>query len=249
MGTVIAVISGKGGTGKTTTVGAVSSCLASRGYKTLCIDCDIGLKNLDLVLGMTDIAFTDFNDVLEGNATLEEAAVEHTQIKNLFLLSAPSNISADEISIEHMKKLVAEAKKNFDYCFIDAPAGIGSGFRLASSTGADMAVVVTTGDASSLRDGQRVTAELAKTEISEIRLIVNRLKPNLLKQTRATIDDMIDVVGAQLIGIVTENETVMLAANMEKPLILCKDNRAMQQFNRIARRLAGEKIPLGKIKE
>jgi len=172
-----------------------------------------------------------------------------TSADNLFFLSAPSNIGPEEIDREKMEELVSEVREKYDYCFIDAPAGLGAGFRLAACTGADMAIVVTTGDTSSLRDGQRVVAELGKAGVQEIRLIVNRLKPNLLKQAKATVDDIIDVVGAQLIGLVTENEMVMLAANKEVPLILCNTNRAMQQFNRISRRISGDYIPLGKVKE
>lgn len=247
MGTVIVVVSGKGGTGKTTTVGAVASCLASRGHRTLCIDCDVGLKNLDINLGMTGLSVMDFTDVLEGKAILSEAATEHPEIENLFFLSAPSNLSPEEIDIAKMAELIDTAREEYEYCFVDAPAGIGPGFRLAV-TGADMAIVVTGGDAPGLRDGQRTVSELRDRGIENVRLVINRVRPKFFKQLRSTLDDVIDTVGARLIGIVSENQKVMLAGSRETPLVLCDPNIAMRQLNRISFRIEGVDVPLGKIK-
>lgn len=247
MGTVIVVVSGKGGTGKTTTVGAVASCLASRGHRTLCIDCDVGLKNLDLNLGLTGISLVDFTDVFDGKIELSEAVTAHPEIENLYFLSAPTNISPEDIDTDKMAALANQAREEYEYTFIDAPAGIGPGFRLAVM-GADMAVVVATGDAPGLRDAQRTVAELRSRGIENVRLVINRLKPRFYKELRNTIDDVIDMVGARLIGVVSEEEDVMLAGSKETPLVLCDSNPAMRQLNRISFRIEGFDVPLGKIK-
>ncbi|MGE4484899.1 MAG: septum site-determining protein MinD [Oscillospiraceae bacterium] len=246
MGTAIVITSGKGGTGKTTSVGAIASCLAVLGHRTLCIDCDVGLKNLDLVLGLTDVSSTNFCDVIDGSVSLDDAVCAHPQIENLFFLSAPITRKPEDISAEAMKSLVLQAKDVYDYCLIDSPAGLGAGFRLAVS-GADMAIVVATGDAASLRDGQRVVAELIDTGIRSIRLLVNRVRPRLYRRVSATVDDVIDSVGAQLLGMIAEDDAVIVSANMETPLILYENKNAAAQYLRIARRLSGEKVPLGKI--
>jgi septum site-determining protein MinD len=243
MGKVIVVASGKGGTGKTTSVGAISSCLAALGHKTLCMDCDAGLRNLDIVIGMTEYAVTDFTDVLEGFVTLEEACVEHPKIQGLFFLPAPAFRGPDEVDPEAMSALIGQIKERFDYCLIDAPAGIGTGFRLAANN-ADMALVVTVGDLPSIRDGQRVVEKLNAMGIHDVRLIVNRVRPRQYRRIKATVDDVIDTVGARLIGLVPEDEAVYLASNSETPLVLYEDRRAALAFLRIARRVRGEQLPL-----
>ena len=245
-GSAIVVTSGKGGTGKTTSVGAIASCLASLGYKTLCLDCDVGLKNLDITLGLSDVALTDFTDCLEDRKTLREAVIRHPKMKNLYFLSAPNTVRPENIDVEKMKELISEIKKKYDYCLIDSPAGMGAGFELASA-GADMAIIVTTGDSSSMRDGQRVSAELYKKGIKNVRLIVNRVKPKLFRRSKSTVDRIIDSVGAQLIGVVSEDEAVILSANLEIPLMLYKSKRAAGQYKNIAKRLTGERVPIGKL--
>ncbi len=245
-GNAIVVTSGKGGTGKTTSVGAIASCLAALGYKTLCLDCDVGLKNLDITLGLSDMALNDFTDCLEGRKSLEEAVVRHPRMKNLYFLSAPKTVKPESIDREKMADLINEIKKHYDYCLIDSPAGLGAGFELAS-VGADMAIIVTTGDVSSRRDGQRISAELYKKGVKNVKMIVNRVKPKLFKRSKATVDQLIDSVGAQLIGVVSEDEAVILSANLEIPLTLYKSKKAAGQYMNIAKRITGERIPIGKI--
>ena len=246
MGKVIVVASGKGGTGKTTAVAAVSSCLAALGHRTLCIDCDAGLRNLDISLCMTDFAVSDFTDVLGGLLSLEDACVEHPKIENLFFLSAPAFTGPEEIDTDSMAELIETAKESFDYCLIDSPAGIGAGFRLASR-GANMAVIVSTGDISSIRDAQRAAEIAHDMGISETRLLINRVKAKVFDSIDATVDDVIDDVSAQLIGVVSEDESVFLSAYNDIPLILAKPKAAARQFLDVARRLTGEALPLGKI--
>lgn len=246
MGTAIVITSGKGGTGKTTCSGAIASALAFLGKRTICLDCDIGLRNLDLTLGLTDIAMLDFLDVLAGRAELSEAAVEHPLIKDLYFLAAPVNTAPEEIDPDAMSSLIARLRGEYDYCIIDCPAGLGSGFRL-SCKDADMAIIVATGDSSSLRDGHRTAEALRNIGISNIRLIVNRINPRIFNRTRATVDDVIDVVGARLLGLVSEDESVTLASNLEQPLLSFGAKYAYDQFFRIARRITGERVPLGNI--
>ncbi|NLT15275.1 MAG: septum site-determining protein MinD [Clostridiales bacterium] len=244
MGKVIVVASGKGGTGKTTSVGAISSCLAALGQKTLCMDCDAGLRNLDIIIGMTDYAVTDFSDVLSGFIGLDEAITEHPKISGLCFLPAPAFDGPDEIDPKAMSALMEQIRERFDYCLIDSPAGIGPGFRLAAQN-ADMAIIVTTGDISSMRDGQRVFGELRNMGVEEIRLIVNRVNPKSFRRIETTVDDIIDTIGAKLLGIVEEDEAVFFSSNRETPLILFGNKKAALQFLHIAQRITGARIPLG----
>lgn len=241
MATVIAVTSGKGGTGKTSLVGAVSSCLAALGHPTLCIDMDVGLRNLDLTLGLSDRALMDFTDVAEGRCPLEKAVVEHPDIQGLFLLTAPFSLPLD-IPEEGMRALLRQARKRYDYILLDAPAGLGEGFRLATC-GCDRAIVVSTTDASALRDAQRTVTELMK-RTEHIHLVVNRVQPKLLKKLHTTIDDAMDAAGLPLLGVVPEDNLVMLSANQGRPLILCANKGAAIGYRNIAFRIEGRKVPV-----
>ena len=246
MGTVIVVTSGKGGTGKTSLTGGVASCLAALGQKVLCIDLDIGLRNLDISLGMTDRALMDFTDVVEGRCSLERAAVEHPVIRGLYLLTAPVRPTPNAMDEEKMKAMLLQARAQFDYILIDSPAGLGSGFRLAVC-GADRAVVVSTNDSSALRDAQRTVVELGR-RLDTIHLVMNRIQPKLLRRLRTTIDDAMDAAGLPLLGVVPEDSQVILAANTGEPLILFSRKGAALAYLNIAKRLMGQRVPLMKIR-
>jgi len=243
MGKVIAVASGKGGTGKTTVAAAVSSCLAVLGHKTLCIDFDTELRNLDLALSMTDFTVMDFMDVVSGRLDLMTACSESPKIPNLFFLSAPAACMPETIDKTEIKKLFAGIRENFDYCVIDAPAGIGAGFRLAH-TDVDMTIIVTTGDLASMRDSNRAANAARDLEVSNVRLLVNRVLPKNYKQIRTNIDDVIDTVGVQLIGMVPEDRNIFLALHDNVPIILYKKRHAAYDFLDVARRIAGDDVPL-----
>lgn len=247
MGKVIVITSGKGGTGKTTTAAALASALAQRNYRVLCIDTDIGLKNLDISLGLSEMALPDFNDVLEGRIPLQNAALVHPSLPWLYFLSAPTLVSVSEIDLEKMGSFLKEVRKAYDVCIIDSPAGIGGGFQLAARF-ADAAIIVTTGDLSSCRDAQRVAMELRGMGISEIMLIVNRIRPRIFKKSGQNIDDIVDTVGARLIGLVPEDRSVILAANQGTPLIKYNTRGAAAAYLRIAGRLLGERISAGDMK-
>ena len=243
MGKIITVTSGKGGTGKTTTVGAVASCLAVLGKRTLCIDCDAGMRNLDITLGMTDYAVSDLSDVLKGERTLEEACSEHPSIPGLFFLSAPAEMTLSDEDREAMRKLFDAARGSFDYCLADSPAGIGAGFRLASC-GADTAIIVTTPDAACVRNAQRAAELLRESGAGEIRLIINRVKARRMRRSGMTADDIIDTVGVRLLGVVREDSAVPVCANNETPLVLGTTGGAAGNYLNIARRITGEEVPL-----
>ena len=247
MGQVITVVSGKGGTGKTSFTANVGMALAQMGHPTLCLDCDVGLRNLDIALAMTDRAVMDFTDVMYGRCSLEEAAVRHPGENNLYLLTAPARSGADEISLEGFRGLFPEIKERFHYCLVDAPAGLGAGFRLALA-GADRAVVVTTTDASSLRDAQRTVMELEDLERGRVHLTVNRCKKKLLKSLHQTIDDAIDTAGLPLLGVVPEDETMPLFAGRGTPLLLTTNDYAAQAYRNIARRIDGQRAQVMKIR-
>ena len=242
MATVIAVTSGKGGTGKTSLVGAVGSCLAALGHSVLCIDMDVGLRNLDLTLGLSDRALMDFTDVVEGRCPLEKAVVEHPEIQGLFLLTAPFSLPMG-VPEEAMRDLLRQARVLYDYILLDAPAGLGGGFRLATC-GCDRAIVVSTTDASALRDAQRTVTELMSRGVDQIHLVVNRVQPKLLRKLHTTIDDAMDATGLPLLGVVPEDSRVMLAANQGQPLIRTANKGAAIAYRNIAWRILGRRVPV-----
>lgn len=246
MGQVIAVVSGKGGTGKTSFTALVGSALAEMGWRTLCIDCDVGLRNLDLALGMTDRALMDFSDVIARRATLEQAAVQHPRCGKLYLLTAPVRVRAGDIPAEGMRRLLDEVRERFDYCLIDSGAGLGDAFRLATCA-ADRAVVVATTDQTSLRDAQRTVMELASFPNGRLHLVVNRVRRKLLKALSSNIDDAIDAAGLPLLGVIPEDEDIPLALGHSALTVFYRRSYAESACRNIARRLTGERVPLMKL--
>ena len=243
MGTVIMVTSGKGGTGKTSLTAGVSSCLAALGRRVLCVDLDIGLRNLDIALGLDDRAVMDFTDVMELRCPLLTAATEHPRIHGLYLLTAP--LVLPEPDIQSFRQLMAEAREYFDYIFMDSPAGLGDGFQLAMAA-ADRVIVVSATDPAALRDAQRTVAELLP-QVSEIHLVMNRVQPKLIRKLRTSIDEAMDTAGLPLLGIVPEDKQVMLAAGQGLPLVLYAHKDTARAYLNIAKRLMGAKVPLLRI--
>ena len=244
MGTVSAITSGKGGTGKTSITGGVAASLALMGRRVLCIDMDVGLRNLDISLGLNDRAMMDFADVALGRCPLARAAVEHPDIKGLSLLTAPMTLPAS-LTPDKVRALLKEARAGYDHILIDSPAGLGTGFRLATC-GVDRAIVVSTNDASSLRDAQRTVAELE--ELRLIHLVMNRIQTKLLRKLRTTIDDAMDAAGLPLIGVVPEDPHVILCANLGRPLATQSRRGAALACWNIARRLEGHRVPIMRIR-
>ena len=224
--------------------GGVASCLARLGKKVLCIDMDIGLRNLDISLGLNDRALMDFSDVALGRCPLDRAAVSHPDLPGLFLLTAPMTLSP-ALTGERVRALLSAARERYDYIMIDSPAGLGPGFRLAVC-GADRALVVATNDASSLRDAQRTVEELS--QLRQVHLVMNRIQPKLLRQLRTTIDDAMDAAGLPLIGVIPEDRRVILSANLGIPLVLENNRGAVTACANIAKRIEGHRVPIMRIR-
>ena len=245
MGEVISVISGKGGTGKTTICAAIATCLAAEGKRVLCIDADIGLRNLDISLGMADQPIIAFTDVMRNQYSLADAA-QHPELEHLYLFTAPIRESEDQISISDFGDFLRHVRDAYDFCLIDSPAGIGAGFRLAT-THADRHLVISTPDPASMRDAE-YTAELLNIDGKQnVRLIVNRVTPKMFRRMELTIDDIMDEVGLPLLGIVPEDSDVVLSAADGEALIFATDGGAAEACLRISRRLRAVPTPLMKL--
>ncbi|MBR2978205.1 MAG: AAA family ATPase [Oscillospiraceae bacterium] len=240
MGKIVTFVSGKGGTGKTSMCAAVVSCLSAMGDRVLCIDADVGLRNLDLALGMSDAVAPPFTCVMRGEVAPEELPGEE-RLRGLRLLTAPVGLSAEEIDADAFAAMLARCREDFDWCLIDAPAGIGAGFRLACMT-ADEAIVVTGADAAAMRDGSRAAQLLP--EGLPARVLVNRVSRPMYRRMQKTVDDVMDTVGLPLLGIVPEDIAVPLSAANGIPLVLEQAKGASAACLRIARRLKGIKTPL-----
>ena len=243
MGELFAVLSGKGGTGKTSVCAGIATALAEQGKKVLCIDCDVGLRNLDISLGLTDSGALSFLDVTDGNYPLDRAA-RHPSYLSLAFLTAPMNVAADQIDSQAFGQMLLQARKDFDYIFLDAPAGVDAGFRLAAKF-ADSFLVVTGAGPAAVRDAARVSDLLELMGKKNIRLIVNRVDRDMLDTTRVTVDDVMDSAGLPLMGIVLEDPNVVLAAAFGKPLLLyARRCPAARAYRKIANRLQGFHDPI-----
>ena len=242
MGELIAVLSGKGGTGKTSVCAAVSTALARMGHKVLAIDCDMGLQNLDISLGLSDSGAISFLDVCEGGYSLSQAA-KHDRFESLSFLTAPLNRTAESVDADAFRDMVRAAKREFDYIFLDAPAGIDAGFELAAKF-ADRCLIVTGADPAAMRDAARAAQRLELMGKTDVKLIVNRVSRKLFATMSVTVDDVMDTAGLPLIGVVPEDQNVTLAAAFGTPLITHTNRGAAKACEAIARRLEGRRIPL-----
>lgn len=241
---VVLLASGKGGTGKTSVTAGVGAALAQLGQKVLAIDGDFGLRNLDIALGMSDRIVYSFGDVARGSVSLSDAAVRHPSITNLFLLTSPSDITG--ITDEGMQRLADEAaQQGFAYVLLDGPAGLPTELSLLAAI-ATQALIVTTPENSSIRGAERAARRLEDMyHIARIRVIVNRLRPKLIYHGNAnTVDDVMDTAGLPLLGIVPEDEAMIICGNLGRSVLEQRGKGASLAFRNIARRLEGERVPL-----
>ncbi len=240
---IILVASGKGGTGKTSLTASVGTALAEHGKKVLVVDGDCGLRNLDLVLGMSDAAVFTFSDVARGTVPLTRAAAAHPVTSGLFLLTAPTE--TPNLTETHLRHLAEETEQaGFDYVIIDGPAGLPEELALYAQI-ATQGIVVTMPDPASIRGAERVARMMEAQCIMRIRLVVNRVRPRLIRYgVAANIDDAIDIAGLQLLGLIPEDEDVIACVGSGKSVVRYKKSGAAQAYRNIARRLEGERLPL-----
>ncbi len=242
MSEVIVVTSGKGGVGKTTTSANVGTGLAQMGKSVVLIDADIGLRNLDVVMGLENRIVYNLVDVIEGTCRLKQALIKDKRHTGLYLMPAAQTRDKNCITPGQMIKLVEALKQQFDYIILDCPAGIEQGFQNAIA-GADHAIVVTTPEVSAIRDADRIIGLLEANEIKKVDLIVNRVRYDLVRRGEMmTVDDVVDILGLPLLGVVPDDENVVIATNQGEPLV-GKSSLAGQAFYNICNRLNGKEVP------
>ena len=241
--TVLTISSGKGGVGKTTTTANLAVALASEGQKVVCIDADIGLRNLDVVMGLENRIVYDLVDVIEGRCRLRQAMIRDKRMPELYLIPAAQTRDKSAVSPSDMVRLCEELRSDFDWILIDCPAGIERGFRNALAP-ADIVLVVTNPEVSAVRDADRIIGLVDAEEKGPARLLINRLNPGMVKRgDMLSVDDVYDLLRIDVIGIVPEDENVILASNRGMPLAMDGKSRAGQAFRNISRRLNGEDVP------
>ena len=244
MGEVIVITSGKGGVGKTTTTANLGAALALQGKKVVLIDTDIGLRNLDVVMGLENRIVYDIVDVVEEKCKLRQALIKDKRFAELFLLPAAQTRDKSAVNEEQMKELTGKLKEEFDYILIDCPAGIEQGFKNAIA-GATRAIVVSTAEISSIRDADRIIGLLEASEIKNPELIVNRLRPNMVKKGEMMdVDDIVDLLSIDLIGVVPDDEYIITQTNKGEPVVSNKKAPSGKAYIEIARRILGENVEI-----
>jgi len=237
------ITSGKGGVGKTTATANLGVALATAGYRVVCIDGDIGLRNLDVVMGLENRIVYDLVDVVEGRCKLRQALIKDKRLADLYLIPAAQTRDKTAVSPADMVRLVKDLRGDFDWVLIDSPAGIERGFRNAIAP-ADLILIVTNPEVSAVRDADRIIGLVEAEEKNPPKLIVNRVKPEMVKRgDMLSTGDILDVLAIDLIGIVPEDESVTVATNQGTPAVLDPKSRAGKAFRDIARRMNGEEVP------
>lgn len=242
MSEVIVITSGKGGVGKTTTAANLGAGLAMADKKTVMVDTDIGLRNLDVVIGLENRIVYNLVDVIEGNCRLKQALIRDKRYSNLFLLPAAQTRDKSSVEPEQMIKLCNDLRREFDYVLLDCPAGIEQGFKNAIA-GADRAVVVTTPEVSAIRDADRIIGLLEANEMSKIHIIINRIRPEMVKNgDMMSVEDVEEILALPLIGIVPDDESIVISTNKGET-VAGQDSMSGQAFSNISRRIMGEEVP------
>ena len=241
---VIVITSGKGGVGKTTTTANIGASLAEKGHKVLLIDTDIGLRNLDVVMGLENRIVYDLIDVIEGRCRISQALIKDKRCQNLVLLPAAQIRDKNDVNVDQMKELISSLKDSFDYILIDCPAGIEQGFKNAIAA-ANEAVVVTTPEVSATRDADRIIGLLEAAGIKNPRLVINRLRIDMVKEKNMlSVEDILDILAVKLLGVVPDDENVVISTNKGEPLVYKGDSLAAKAFKNIASRIEGVEVPL-----
>ena len=250
MGEVIVITSGKGGVGKTTTSANLGCGLAIAGKKVALVDADIGLRNLDVVMGLENRIVYDLVDVVEGKCRLKQALIKDKRYAGLYLLPATQTRDKDAVSPEQMQKLCENLKEEeFDYIIIDCPAGIEQGFKNAIA-GADRALVVTTPEVSAVRDADRIIGLLEANELTSPSLILNRVRPDMVDRgDMMSIDDVTEILAIDIIGVVPDDESIVVQTNKGEPAVTVESSKAGQAYRNITQRILGNDVPLMEFKQ
>lgn len=245
MSEVIVITSGKGGVGKTTTTANIGTGLAAQGKKVALVDTDIGLRNLDVVLGLENRIVYDLVDVVEGTCRLKQALIKDKRFSGLYLLPAAQTRDKNAVSPEQMQKLCESLKEDgFDYIILDCPAGIEQGFKNAIA-GADRAIVIATPEVSSVRDADRIIGLLEANNLNNPMLVLNRMRPDMVKNgDMMSIDDVTEILAIDILGVVPDDESIVVASNKGEPAVMVEDSLAGQAYRNITRRIMGEDVPL-----
>ena len=244
MGEVIVITSGKGGVGKTTASANIGCGLAVADKKVVLIDADIGLRNLDVVMGLENRIVYDLIDVIEGNCRIKQALIKDKRYQNLFLLPAAQTKDKNAVTPEQMRDLCQTLKEEYDFIIIDCPAGIEQGFKNAIA-GADRAVVVTTPEVAAVRDADRIVGLLEANEIRKPVLILNRIRPDMVKRgDMMTLEDVTEILAIEILGVVPDDETIVVSTNRGEPCVADNSSKAGQAFRNITKRILGEDVPL-----
>jgi septum site-determining protein MinD len=240
---VITITSGKGGVGKTTATANIATALAVDGKKVVCIDADIGLRNLDVVLGLENRIVYDLVDVVEGRCRLRQAMIRDKRLPNLYLIPAAQTRDKTAVSPSDMVRLIDELRNESEWILIDSPAGIERGFRNAIAP-ADVVIVITNPEISAVRDADRIIGLIEAEEKGPARLVINRIKPEMVKrEDMLSPDDVVELLAVELIGIVPEDENVILSTNRGTPIVLDGKSKAGEAFRNIAARIEGQYVP------
>lgn len=243
MGEVIVVTSGKGGVGKTTTTANIGTGLVLEGKKVVVVDADIGLRNLDVVMGLENRIVYDIVDVVEGVCRLRQALIKDKRYKGLFLLPAAQTKDKNAINPQQMQELCNELKELFDYVILDCPAGIEQGFKNAIA-GADKAIVITTPEISAVRDADRIIGLLEAAEIRNPQLVINRIRIDMVKRgDMMNIEDMIDILAIDLLGVVPDDESIVISTNKGEPIVSDDRSMAGRAYRNITKRITGQEVP------
>jgi septum site-determining protein MinD len=241
---VITVTSGKGGVGKTTATANIAVALANLGEKVVCIDADIGLRNLDVILGLENRIVYDLVDIVEGRCRLRQAMIRDKRLPELYLIPAAQTRDKTAVSPSDMVRLCEELRPDFDWIFVDSPAGIERGFR-NSIAPADIVVVITNPEISAVRDADRIIGLIEAEEKGPAQLVINRIKPDLIKRgDMLAIDDVLELLAVDLLGVIPEDDAVLMAGNRGYPVAMETKGLAGKAFHNIARRLSGEQVPM-----
>lgn len=249
MGRVITITSGKGGVGKTTTTANLGTALALQGGRVVVVDADIGLRNLDVVMGLENRIVYDLVDVVEGRARLRQALIKDKRLPELCLLPAAQTRDKDAVSREQMIELTGQLRREFDFVLIDSPAGIENGFRNAIA-GADEVIIVTTPEVSAVRDADRIIGLVEAAEKGPPNLVVNRIKPRLVNRGEMlSVEDVLELLAITLIGIVPDDESIVTSTNRGEAAVYDHQSQAGRAFLDVARRLRGEEVPFPVLQE